>query len=275
MYYLLRTSHEFTDKIESSEEWISWSNDDILRMLVKRVLTFFEIDDRHLKIDTMDQATLTHYLSLIMAPRFLGRGKWTDIPTHQMLMTLIRKRPRDLIKLCTFAANNAHHAKRNFLECVDFMAIFDRYSDGRLKDLINEFKFEMSDLEKILYSFAPSRKRLSEPEPYFFQNGELLAMLGNQIKVCHVSFTNHKIPIEARNVRNFLYKINFITARKKNITTGKIERFYFEEKDYIAKESADFGFDWEVHPAYRWALQASTNIEKIFESLPSQLTDVK
>jgi hypothetical protein len=50
-----------------------------------------------------------------------------------------------------------------------------------------------------------------------------------------------------------MYKINFLTARKEK--GDFIERKYFEESRYLSSKFVDFGFDWEVHPAYRWALQ--------------------
>ena len=50
-----------------------------------------------------------------------------------------------------------------------------------------------------------------------------------------------------------MYKINFITARKDK--PNKIIRKYFEENQFLMNTFTDFGFDWEIHPAYRWALQ--------------------
>jgi len=58
-----------------------------------------------------------------------------------------------------------------------------------------------------------------------------------------------------KKIAAFLYKINFLTARKQ-MPSG-IDRKYFEENRYLSTEFADFGYDWEVHPAYRWALQPS------------------
>lgn len=40
VYFLVRTSDESTDKIEGSVVWYSWTNHEILVMLIKRVLTF-------------------------------------------------------------------------------------------------------------------------------------------------------------------------------------------------------------------------------------------
>jgi len=62
-----------------------------------------------------------------------------------------------------------------------------------------------------------------------------------------------------------MYKINFLTARRDR-DNKKIARSYFEENRYLSNEFVDFGFDWEVHPAYRWALQPD-NLESIFDSL--------
>ena len=63
----------------------------------------------------------------------------------------------------------------------------------------------------------------------------------------------------------FLYKINFLTARKE-LPDGTIHRKYFEENRYLSSDFVDFGYDWEIHPAYRWALQPDT-IDDIFHKL--------
>ena len=43
-------------------------------------------------------------------------------------------------------------------------------------------------------------------------------------------------------------------------------RKYFEENRYLSTDFVDFGFDWEVHPAYRWALQPDS-LKNIFDEL--------
>lgn len=62
----------------------------------------------------------------------------------------------------------------------------------------------------------------------------------------------------------FLYKINFITARKK--VGNEILRVYYDENQYIYNDFADFGYSYEIHPAYRWALQPS-NICTLFRKI--------
>ena len=61
-----------------------------------------------------------------------------------------------------------------------------------------------------------------------------------------------------------MYKIGFITARKE--VNGEIVRKYFDENRYLSSEFSDFGFHWEVHPAYRWALQPDSPA-RIFDNL--------
>jgi len=58
----------------------------------------------------------------------------------------------------------------------------------------------------------------------------------------------------AVDVIEFLYKIDFITARREQTGSEKIVRLHFDDSPHIISSAADFGFHWEVHPAYRWAL---------------------
>ena len=60
----------------------------------------------------------------------------------------------------------------------------------------------------------------------------------------------------ANNLAAFLYKINFITARKQ--VGNEIMRVYYDENQYIYNDFTDFGYAYEIHPAYRWALQPTT-----------------
>lgn len=39
---------------------------------------------------------------------------------------------------------------------------------------------------------------------------------------------------------------------------GFIDRKYFEDNKYITSKNVDFGYDWEVHLAFRWALYPKT-----------------
>jgi hypothetical protein len=128
VYYLVRTSDESTDKIEGSVIWFSWTNHEILALLVKRVEQYAgrTHDTNALVVKTQPQ--LARYLDPIMSPIFEGKGNWSHIPTYRMLMSLIRKRPRDLVKLCTLAARRAAESKSTLIGTEHFNAIFEEYS---------------------------------------------------------------------------------------------------------------------------------------------------
>ena len=63
----------------------------------------------------------------------------------------------------------------------------------------------------------------------------------------------------------FLYKTDFIIARKDK-EDGEIVRVFFDQNRYLQSQFADYGFNWEVHPAYRWALQPE-DLNDIFRKL--------
>ena len=68
----------------------------------------------------------------------------------------------------------------------------------------------------------------------------------------------------------FMYKINFLNARK-NVYGGFIDRKYFEDNKYITSKSVDFGYDWEVHPAFRWALFPESRDIFLYTDIPQDL----
>ena len=107
VYFILRTSDESTDKLEGSVVWFTWTNHEILALLAKRIETFFgrEVNESHLL--AMTQPELAKFLLAVMTATYRGVGKWQAVPTYKVLMSLIRKRPRDLVKLCSLAANHA------------------------------------------------------------------------------------------------------------------------------------------------------------------------
>jgi len=264
VYYLVRTSDESTDKIEGSVVWYTWTPHEILLLLIKRIQTYlgndFNIDSfRHLQ-----QSQLARYLDYVFEPKFTGIGKWSDIAVYKVLMSMIRKRPRDLVKLCTLAAKRAHNLKQNKINTESLRSIFEEYSQGRIQDTINEFKSELPKIESLLLGMKPTKKTLKASENYIFTTQQLLAKLNNIMMHSDFKFANGR-SATARELLQFLYKINFLTARKLT-ESGEIDRKDFEENRYLSNQFVDFGYDWEIHPAYRWALQPDS-IEDIFYKL--------
>jgi hypothetical protein len=240
--------------------WQSWTNHEILVLLIKRIETFFgrTVDEQALL--KRPQALLDDFLNPIMDPRFNGQGKWLNAPMRRVLMSVIRWRPRDLVKLCTLAAQDAGKEKSDLIRTSNFTRIFDEYSQGRVQDTINEFRSELPDVKRLILKMKPNRRERTGKEGYVYTTDSLLKKIGNVQQSGAFRFAYGK-EATAKELAAFMYKINFITARKEG--PNGIVRKHFEENRYLSNEFADFGFDWEIHPAYRWALQPD-DVHSIF-----------
>lgn len=264
VYYLVRTSDESTDKIEGSVIWHSWTNHEILVLLIKRIETFF---GREVNVDILmrtEQGNLSHYLDAIFEKKFTDYGKWKNVPIYRILMSLIRKRPRDLVKLCTLAAKDAYDKGDVIIKTENLKAIFPEYSQGRIQDTVNEYKSELPEIERLLLNMKPSTKGIKEHIGYIYDTNRMKQKIRSIQERGRFYYTNGKTATED-DLLQFLYKINFITARK-TLPDNYIDRKYFEENRYLSSNVVDFGYSWEVHPAFRWALSPN-GIDSILESL--------
>jgi hypothetical protein len=263
VYFLVRTSDESTDKIEGPVVWHTWTNHEIFALLVKRIETFFDRDITYEQLAGLPQRRLAEYLRPVFEDRFMGLGHWQDAPIYQVLMSLVRKRPRDLVKLCTLAARHARVSRAKRIGTGSLEAIFEEYSQGRIQDTINEFRSELPDIERLLFGMKPSKRERTAHEGYVYRTADLLQKIAEIQQRGSFKFRDGRTAT-ARDLAAFMYKINFLTARKER--NDLIVRRYFEEQRYLQSEFADFGFDWEIHPAYRWALQPES-LEYIYKSL--------
>jgi hypothetical protein len=252
VYFLVRTSDESTDKIEGSVLWQSWTNHDIFVLLVKRIETFFGRNPDDSSLLNRDQSDLATYLPSVMEERFRGKGKWQIAPIHRILMSLIRARPRDLVKLCTLSAREARRHNSNRILTEHFTSVFPDYSQGRVQDTINEFRSELPDVERLLLNMKPAKRTSTTEESYIFTTDALLKKIQRILERGQLKFAVGAVATP-KQLAGFMYKINFLTARKE--TPAGVQRFYFEQNRYLSNELADFGYHWEIHPAYRWALQ--------------------
>lgn len=267
VYFLVRTSDESTDKIEGSVVWQRWSSQEIFALLALRIDTYMgrEVDrETYLK---STQSYLSHSLDQLFEPHFSGAGHWRGAPTHRVIMSLVRKRPRDVVKLCTLAARDARLNGNDKILSANLKNVFEEYSQGRMQDTINEYRTELPEIQRLLFGMKPSKKERTAKEGYTYETAKLL----NKIKAIEeqgkfkFSTGNYATP---KDLAAFMYKINFITARKD--VGDVIDRKYFEESRYLQASAVEFGYDWEVHPAYRWALQPDNILGVLSEVKLSQ-----
>lgn len=264
VYYLVRTSDESTDKIEGSVIWHSWTNHEIFALLVKRIRTFFQESGDERVLLSLKQPQLAETLSRVMDDRFSGEGKWRDAPMYRVLMSLIRKRPRDLVKLLTLSARETRARSGRKISTADLKLIFDEYSQGRIQDTVNEFRSELPDIERLLINMKPNKRERSTKSGYLYSTDKLLEKIRSISQMGAFQFSSGK-KADEKSLAAFMYKINFLVARK-DMGDDSIVRRYFEENRYLSSSFVDFGFSWEVHPAYRWALQPD-DLREIFNQL--------
>lgn len=265
VYFLVRTSDESTDKIESSVIWYTWTQHQILCMLAKRVQAFrnAKISDKQLL--RLPQFKIATYFSDIFDDRFHASGKWSDIPTYKMLASMIRRRPRDLVKLCTLSARTAYENNHEKIQSDDWLDNFDYYSQERIQDTVNEYKSELPDIERLLLGMKPSNRERHTSEEFIYTTDELLKKIDIITGKTPFRFSKGKVA-SSQELAAFMYKINFLVARKNIEGTDVINRRYFEDQKYLSNRFVDFGYKWEVHPAFRWALYPDGG-KDIFASL--------
>lgn len=263
VYYLVRTSDESTDKIEDKIVRLTWSSHDLLVLFAKRIETFFgNVMDEESLMKKQEVAALSFHR--IMDPVFSGQGKWRNAPIHRVLMSLQRNRPRDLVKLLSGAAKTAYKNGHEMILTSDLRETFPGYSAERLQDIVNEFRSELPSVERLLMAMRPTRKEKTAADAYMFSQDELDTKLSRIMGQVPMSFTN-RASVSPRSVGQFLYKIDFIIGRKTS-TDGPIVRRFFDQSRYLFDQNLSFGFSWEIHPAYRWALQPDT-LERAFEEV--------
>ena len=269
VYYLVRTADESTDKIDGNVLWLTWTEHELLALLVKRVQTYFDNDISERELLDMGLREMYAYLDDIMASTFEGAGKWNKRPIRYIFLSLIRRRPRDLINLCTLAARNANAEGRNLIVTEDWEEVFEQYSTSRLQDTINEHKYELPDIERLLLGMKPSHEMKKTEKPFVYDKERLVRKIEGIMQNGKFYFANNK-ECTVEELIAFMYKINFLNARK-DAAGGFIDRKYFEDNKYIISNSVNFGYDWEVHPAFRWALYPETRDIFRYTDIPKNL----
>ena len=263
-YNLVRENDESGDKIEPYVIPVSWTNHDILVIIAKRVANFFNATIGTQELETQSQTEISRHLYPVITERFLGSGHWANRRIHHVLLSLTRRRPRDLVKLLSGAAIEAEKRGKNKIETVDLERSFPEYSKARIGDLVSEFQSELPQIERLIYSMKPTTRESKEKEKRFqYRNDELISKLNGIGKNQSITFENRNIAT-GQALAEFLFKIDFVIARR---DVGDVkERYYYDDHSKLQSNFVDFGFAWEVHPAYRWALNP-TNVREIFEEI--------
>lgn len=170
-----------------------------------------------------------------------------------------------MVKLCQSVAEEAYQRKLDKIKDNCFFNVLDICFQERLKDLVNEYKNQLPQLQTLLVRMAPIKQEIQSKysERYVYTTAELHSKIKNILQNLTIKIYepfSEKLKIaDMHEIAHFLYKVGFITGRKRN-PSGKLSRVYFDESPYLLNANVgDGGYAWEIHPAYRGALAKGIN----------------
>ncbi|OJW82293.1 MAG: hypothetical protein BGO69_17030 [Bacteroidetes bacterium 46-16] len=256
VYYAVRTADESSDKFEGEVVYYTFTLHEIFVLLIKRILTF---EGKQVNDETLlrtEQRHLAFHMDSIFEKKFAGKGAWENAYMSKVLLSLIRNRPRDLVKLCTLAAKEAYRNRDSLIGAKHILTILPDYSRNLIADTIAEYKSELPTIERLIYGMKPDKIKKSAAEIYLYTTPDLRTKLFKLKQHGDFKFASNDVATPQELI-SFLYKIGFLTARKRNDDNIIIRKSY-EEYYSLAMTTVDFGYDWEVHMGYRWAIQPET-----------------
>lgn len=270
LYTAIRANDPSSDKWQTAVVHHTWSNHETFVLLVKRVLTYFgQADYDFDALLDRPQKQSAHLLDSIVMPRFQGRGLWTNKPMYNVLMSFARRRPRDLVVLLNLAGRRAQNRQHDVIGTDDLMESFPAFSQGRLTDVVNEYGKEALGLDKFLLAMKPSRVERTTAANYLLTTDAMLGRIGRALDQAPVQFAGGHEPTPMELLA-FLYRIDFLLARRE-MSNGQIDRKYYDQGQLLTPDKLDFGYAWEIHLAFRWALQPDES--DIFRHVPPDSTD--
>ena len=248
---------EFMDKYQTSIVRCKWENAEILKVLISRIVTFFEYELPPSFFDLSQKEMSEQIFPPILCTEFKDTRVWNNRKTYRILMSLVRGIPRDMVKLLNAAAQRADESNRKTILPQDICSVIDEYSIDRLEEIAREFCSELPCIKDLLLQMGPTKKEKKEKKEkrYLFKTSDLLKKISeamDRIGKASVHFSEKPVctPLE---IANFLYKIGFITARKD--FPNQIFRTNYEKTPHLlTRSTGDKGYSWEIHPAYRAAL---------------------
>lgn len=264
VYDNVRRIDESSDKIQGAKVELKISNHEIFAMLTKRVCSFLGQCDI-MNYESLDQNKMMDLMGDIIDPVFNGRGKWEGRHTNYVLMTMTRRRPRDIFSLCGFAWDHAVERNSIKIETEDLDAVMRQYSKEKMNDIVSEYRYEFrnqEDLKEVILALRPSTNERKRGEKlYVYDKSGLLKKIGTILER-HNIYSSDGLRMNRVDLAKILYKANVITGRIDS--DSSIERIYYMEEPDLISELNDKGCNYEVHPAYRWILnQGDDNFKYI------------
>lgn len=125
VYEMIR-NEEFSDKFESAIIKCNWNNQEIMAALGKRICAYFDepFDEDSISDKSTTQYKIVQYLNKVFVPYFDESTKvWAKAPTHRVIYSLIRRKPRDMVKLCQSVAEEAYRRNLSIINSACFLSM--------------------------------------------------------------------------------------------------------------------------------------------------------
>lgn len=152
----------------------------------------------------------------------------------------------ELAKVAAACAVRNHHPRISRDDVFGELTAFGR---RRIDDTVAEFRSQCPDLAELLQAFNREKEELS--------TDELLRIIDNKV-LTHLRPTIAGITGKVSNVQvaALLYEIGLIYGRR-NLDDGSYEHVSFAENPVLlrSRTNLDAGMSWEIHPAFRQALE--------------------
>lgn len=262
LFNYLSVTSDIIDKVQSGVIRVRWTVDEIFRVIAKRIAIYEGKDYDDDEVDGLTQeAVFQRFFTPYFEDRFRYAGAWENAPMRQVLLSFVRQRPRDLIGLCRLAAKEAE-AAGTIIDTRALHAVIPTYSQNRLNDTVVEFSNELPEIHKLLNDMRPIEQKKSDrgsiKKRHYYTNDQLIAKINNIKASLSLMFSYSKIPPTSAELAEFLFRINFLVASRTD-KDGFVDRLYYDFADRHLREVRLGQWDWEVHMAYRWAIQRDSD----------------
>lgn len=269
VYHNVMCEDESADKIGGSQIFLKVTNHEIMTMLTTRVMRYLDPD--HVKHDysVMHQSRMMQEMARLFDLSFPDERRQEEKPMYRVLMTYIRRRPRDAIKLCGMAWDHAKGRGATKITAADIRAVLHAYSQYCRENIISEYKKEFRDREDDIHALfgalKPTEREWRQGKSFLFTRADLIKKVRNGLQGTQIFFANGKAkPAKESKLAAFLYRANVVVARREE-PDGSIRRVYYMEEPDLLSDGADHGFQFEVHPSYRASIYPEKDTGKTIE----------
>lgn len=247
----IKQHHETLSHVEQYVKSLSWSLDDYYEVIAKRVEAHLVRTGAWNRVKKTLSMSLDKRNRQLIALAFDDPMPWGDQmrPPTTILHTLSRRRPRWMVELCKHAAAGAVAARREHINKDDITGVLPAFGNRRVQDTVAEFRAQCPEIEELLTAFVG--------EPEWFATSDLMTALNNRVlQAVHPKIAGVIGQASAMEVAHFLFQIGFLTARR-DLPGGKYEHLSYADNPALlnARNNADQGFSWEIHPVFRDALK--------------------